>query len=369
MTKFIYRSKTDENLIGNSYLYMEKMIFGSKDNQEKTSIFRDMFSKAVKKVAIYPWGTDTDDLNSTATGICKYNDNDAIEIEMWGYTNAPTDKYKWIEHQGVHEFCHAFVDILSLTNSDKIVKKGIVRENHAGLIKETDQKTGEFVDHHYYGKMFNETMMDIISAMAINNFAPEITYKTVDDVLSENYTKTGNQQTGYTFFTSLTRLMIAAFSNVGDKNFKYQDKVDAGESIFNQNYKLRDGSVVKANDFLYGIVFDPLHIEKEFDKYMDDDSWRTFSQSLDTFFMHYQKTGELLPENVALIMEYIPDFCNKRMADYERRGAITIDESNNMASNFNEIWNSMQREYGAYFSQERINKISDRASKYRASKY
>lgn len=369
MTKFIYRSKTDENLIGNSYLYIEKMIFGSKDNQEKTSIFRDMFSKAVKKVAIYPWGTDTDDLSSTATGICKYNDNDAIEIEMWGYTNAPTDKYKWIEHEGVHEMCHAFVDILSLSTSKKIVKKGIVRENHAGLIKETDQKTGEFVDHHYYGKMFNETMMDIISAMAINNFAPEITYKTVDDVLSENYTKTGNQQTGYTFFTSLTRLMIAAFSNVGDKNFKYQDKVDAGESIFNQNYKLRDGSVVKANDFLYGIVFDPLHIEKEFDKYMDDDSWRTFSQSLDTFFMHYQKTGELLPENVALIMEYIPDFCNKRMADYERRGAITIDESNNMASNFNEIWNSMQSEYGAYFSQERINKIGDRASKYRASEY
>ena len=32
--------------------------------------------------------------------------------------------------------------------------------------------------------------------------------------------------------------------------------------------------------------------------------------------------------------------------------------------NFNKIWNSMQKEYGSYFSKQDINDIYDRASRY-----
>lgn len=364
MTKYIYKSDADRKLIENSFSYIANMIFGSKNNKDKTSIMREMFAEYVKKVEIIPWGINKEYINSNTPGVCRFDDEDKIIIEMWGYTNAPVDKRKWIEHEGVHEFCHAFVDLLSSATSKKITKKGVVRENSAGLIEETDPKTGKLVGNHYYGKMFNETMMDIISAMAINNYAPTITYTTVDDVLRNNYTTTGNQQTGYTFFTSITRLMIAAFSNVGDSNFNYQSYVDAGYGIFTLTNKLGDGSVVRGNDFLYGIVFDPMHIEKEFDKYMGDDAWRTVCHAIDSWFINYQRTGELPAKNVKLIMDLIPDFCNKRMADYERRGLVTLDERINMVGNFNRIWNSMQSEYGAYFSKSDIDEIYNRARKY-----
>lgn len=375
MTKYIYSSQTDANLIGNSFSYISKMILGS-NQAENISLMKSLFEKYVDKVEIVPWGVNTEYINSKTPGICKVLDNGKITIQMWGYTNAPKSKYKWIEHEGVHEFCHAFADILPMRNSKQIVKKGkekvngemkifeIVRENHAGLIRETDKATGKPFGRHYYGKMFNETMMDMISAMAINNFAPDITNTTVDDVLHNNYITTGNQETGYTFFTSITRLMIAAFSNVGFQNFNYQQIVEYGQSMFALKAKLADGSEVKANDFLYGIIYDPLHIEQEFDKYMGDDAYRTVCEYLDGLFLEYQQTKKLPADKVKLIMNLLPDFCNKKMADYERRGAISAEQRISMVSNFNRIWNSMQKEYGSYFSKEDINDIYGRANTY-----
>ena len=374
MTKYTYYSKIDENLIGNSFSYISKMILGSKQS-ENISIMKNMFESLVEKVEIVPWGVHTEDLNSNTPGICKVLDDDKFSIHMWGYSNAPKNKYKWIQHEGVHEFCHAFADILSI-NSKRIIKKGkekvngemktfeIVRENCAGLIKETDNATGAPIGHHYYGKMFNETMMDMISAMAINNFAPDITNTTIDDILYNNYTTTGNQETGYTFFTSITRLIIASFSNVGYQNFNYQKIVNSGNSIFTLKLTLGDGREVKANDFLYGIIHDPLHIEQEFDKYMGDDAYRMMCEFLDGLFLEYQKTKQLPADKVKLIMQLIPDFCNMKIADYERRGAISAQERGVMVGNFNKIWNSMQREYGTYFSKQDINDIYERASKY-----
>lgn len=373
MTKYSYKSQADANFIGNSFSYMSKMILGA-TQKEKIALMKDLFEKTVDSVEVYPWGTITADLNENAPGICKVN-GDKVEIKMWGYTNAPQDKHKWLEHEGVHEFCHSFADALC-KNSNKVVKNGtirkngtaqdieIVRENDAGMIKQTNKKTGEFVGNHYYGKMFNETMMDMITAMAINNYAPDVTNTTVDDVLKNHYTTTGNQETGYTLFTSITRLMISAFSNIGYKNFNYQDIVNSGNSMFSLNVQLEDGTTVKANDFLYGIVFDPLHIEKEFDKYMGDDAYRTVCEYLDGLFINYQQTKQLPADKIKLIMQLIPDFCNKKMADLERRGAISKEGREIMVSNFNKIWNAMQKEYGAYFSKQDINEIYDRARKY-----
>ena len=374
MTKYLYQSEKDAQLIGDSFSYISKLIFGSKQGR-KIKIGKDLFETVVDKVEIVPWGINTEDINSSTPGICKVLDVDKFVIQMWGYTNAPKSQYKWIEHEGVHEFCHAFANTLSM-NSKKVVKPGkvtekgkeksynIVRENYAGLIRETDNATGKSIGNHYYGKMFNETMMDIIAAMAINNFAPDMTETTVDDLLYKNYSSTGNQETGYTFFTSITRLMAAAFSNVGIKDFNYQKIVDMGESIFSLDVEMNDGSTCKANDFLYGIVFDPLHIEQEFDKYMGDDAYRIVCEYLDGLFLEYQRTKKLPADKVKLIMNLLPDFCNKKMADYERRGAISAEERIVMVGNFNRIWNSMQKEYGSYFSKQDINDIYDRAGKY-----
>lgn len=375
MTRYVYGSQMDANLIGNSFSYLSKMIFGSK-KAENISLMKDLFEKSVEKVEVVPWGVNTENVSFNTPGICMVLDDNKFAIEMWGYINAPMNQHKWIEHECVHELCHSFAGILPMLDPKIIVKQGkekvngevktfdIVRENQAGLIKETDRATGESIGRHYYGKMFNETTMDMVSAMAINNFAPDITTTTIDDVLQNNYVTTGNQETGYTIFTSITRLMIAAFSNVGFQNFNYQQIADIGESIFTLKATLADGSEVKANDFLYGIMFDPLHIEQEFDKYMGDDAYRTVCQFLDGMFLEYQRTKKISPDSVKLIMNLLPDFCNKKMSDYEKRGAISEEERIAMVGNFNKIWNSMQSEYGSYFSKKDIDDIYDRAKKY-----
>ena len=32
---------------------------------------------------------------------------------MYGYEGASVNKYSFIKHEGIHEFCHAFVDLVS----------------------------------------------------------------------------------------------------------------------------------------------------------------------------------------------------------------------------------------------------------------
>ena len=55
-------------------------------------------------------------------------------------------------------------------NPDGIIRNSILYKNHMGMIRESNAKTGELVGQHYYEKMYNETMMDIITSMAINCF-------------------------------------------------------------------------------------------------------------------------------------------------------------------------------------------------------
>ena len=42
---------------------------------------------------------------------------------------------------------------------------------------------------------------------------------------------------------------------------------------------------------------------------------------------------------------------------------MDLETATQIVSNFNRIWNSMQKEYGAYFSQEDIDDIARRAGR------
>lgn len=124
---------------------------------------------------------------------------------------------------------------------------------------------------------------------------------------------------------------------------------------------MQNGSQYKANDFLYGMLFDPLHVNEEFDKFMGKESWRTFSEWQDRLFIDCL-LGQTIPsEDVKQIMNILPDFLNKKMNCYLSHGLIDQAGANAIIGNFNRIWNSMQREYGVYFSQREINKIGKRA--------
>ncbi len=367
MTKLYYKCNEDNHLIHQSFNNLAFLIFG-KNNEQEIRNFDNHFERRVERVEVQPRGTITESLNYRTPGICRYLPNGNLSIEMWGYANSKPENYSWIKHEGTHEFCHAFVDLLPEVKSkhkEGYVSNGILRKNFGGMIEELNPRTRQRIKPGLYGKMFNETSMDIISSIAINNFDSNGNGVTADEILNTNYKNWGNQETGYSFWTSITRLTIAAFSN--NPNTNYQDIINKGYSMFDIETVMNNGETYKANDFLYGIVFDPIHIEKEFDKFVGEDCYRKFCECLDLMFLESLENKKIEPENVKIIMNILPDFLNNKINYYRENGIISMENSNKIIGNFNRIWNSMQTEYNAYFSQQDINDIASRANKNQAN--
>ena len=361
MTKYYYSCKEDKRLIEKSFYNIAYIIFGKK-NVDKINTLREFWEEMVSDVNVFPQGSVHDRINCNTPGVCRLDkETKKLKIEMLGYKGANNTQSSWIKHEGTHEFCHSFVDLLPQIMSEHeggIIKNGILCENHMGMIKETNPLTGELVGHHYYGKMYNETMMDIISSIAINYFDSSSNLKTVNDILNKHYNDWGNEKTGYSIFTSLTRLTIAAFSNVANPD--YDAVIRSGYGIFDVKKKLKNGEMQYANDFLYGIIYDPLHIEEEFDKFMGNGYYRTFCEYLDKLFLTALDNQKLPSDDVKRVMNILPDFLNKKMNFYLKNNLMDLDVANQIVSTFNRIWNSMQKEYGAYFSQKDIDDIAKR---------
>ena len=161
-------------------------------------------------------------------------------------------------------------------------------------------------------------------------------------------------------FTSITRLAIAAFSNNGNVN--YQNVINNGGDIFSLVTEMNNGERYRANDFLYGILFDPLHIESKFDKFMGQGAYRIFCEYLDRLFMSCKRKQDIPSEEIKRIMNILPDFLNKKIDYYLEHGLIDPEGAVRIVSNFNGIWNQMQLEYSAYFSNNDIEAIRLRAS-------
>lgn len=358
MTKYYYTCEQDRNLNAKSFDNIAFIIFG-KNNTFKIEAFKEIFQRIVSEINVYPQGTITRWINNSTPGICR-EENEKLIIEMWGYALASREMYSFIKHEATHEFCHGFIDVLQQLSAKKkngVVRDNILYSNHMGMIKESAVRTGKLVNQHYYGKMYNETMMDIITSMSINAFDSNHP-SNIDEILKSDYTKWGNAVTGYSIFTSITRLTIAAFSN--NANVCYQNLVDNGFGIFDGSTKMKNGEKYKINDFLYGIVFDHLHIEEEFDKFMGTGNYRIFAEYLDRLFISFLGKKRLPSDEIIKIMNILPDFLNRKMAFYKRHGIIDENGATKIIENFNQIWNSMQKEYRAYFSRQDIDEIARR---------
>ena len=373
MTKYSYSNNIDKNICDRAFYYNAWLLFGK--NNTKVNTFKQHFEETVKQINILPYDSNGKYITPIKPGICKTISNDnELEIEAAGTKNAPLDRYYWILHEIVHEYCHAFAHMASriFTNypQGKIINDveiGRIKcENSMGLIAEKNPNTGDLIGYHYYGDMFRETMMDMITSIGLVAYESQYSKKgvTADTIFISHHDEWHVSKTGYALFTSITRLLITAFSNSGYVN--YQDLINQGKSIFNVEVIMRNGENLKANDFIYGIMCDPLHIQDSFDKYLGEDAYRLFAKLLDRNFIQYKQT-ELLPqtftEDLKVIMKYIANFLNVKLSDYIDKGLLTVKDKNKIVDNFNVIWNSMLSEYKTYFSQEEYDEIYRLATK------
>ena len=363
MTVFNYNGyQKDLDLINDSYEHIGNIIFGTKAEEQKKALTA-LFYKEVSEVNVHPQGRITPYLNQHTSGVCRPNTQTGKTIiDFYGYIGARPSQYAYIKHTAAHEFCHMYTYFVqkALNKHPYGIKvNGMLYEYQKRYVKVTNIQTGEVVAA--YGLMRDETMMDIITSMSNVAFDPN-TDKNVDDILKHSYDKWGSATTGYSLFTSITRLFIAAFSNNG--SVKYQQIVNNGDSIFNAKTKMSDNKTVRyVNDYLYGTVFDPLHIDMEYDKFMGVGKYGEISEKLD-LALHKAQKGTMISKNlIKEVMNDLADFLNRRMDYYISNKILTTEDANKIIDNFNEIWNNMQIEYSTYFTIDELKAIARRNGK------
>jgi len=279
--------------------------------------------------------------------------NGTSEILMKGYLGAPEYKYDSIQHTFSHEISHAIYCIMN-RSQDRVNSNGNIMH---WIGKCNGEKFigggGTLVSigtKKRYGKLFEETLMDIRTSIGLAEFDENYQARnpgvTADTILNKNINKwSNNTYTGYSTMTSITRLMIAAFSN--EPNINYHYWIQRGEPIDTIKCRRLDGSIMYANDFLYGMMYDPIHIMEEYDKYMGEGAYLELLKSSDKIYAQaINATPSIDRQEVKALMKNIAHFANLRTSDLKQRGVFSSQDITILSGQFNKIWNSMLGEYG-----------------------
>ncbi len=370
----------DEQLANSAFYALALLIFG-KNNIRDINNFKSIFESLISRIDILdqtePYPLITDKKKGGCALLKLVNGEDEMSQRLFiffrglrGIESFPDRGIRTHDamHDCTHEFAHAFVEILSRIRAkyqDGIDRDGVHVKNSMGGIKEIhgiNPTTREPIVTEY-GLIYTETMTDIIASMANNQLLTVQNQRSIDAMLKSRQSEWGNPATGYSIFTSITRLTIAAFSN--DGFVSYDQLAASGVGIFDHVTTLRDGSRVFTNDFLFGSVFDPMHIERVFDSVMASEgyTWKELCTKLDSMFARC-KSNEFSNEQDALralgpdirfVMGRLAKFTNLRLG---RLGSkISVAQISAINSNFNRIFKDMQDEYGAYFSRGEIDRM------------
>ena len=254
-------------------------------------------------------------------------------------------------HTESHELFHMFSSLipgLMKDNKNVLIENGLKYYNTLGYYASFDG-----FNQLYYGEMFCETLTDMLSAIAVNTYNPMFKNEVcANDVLRKNYSNWKSNVSGYTFFTSLTRLAIAAFSN--DPNSDFDDMIKNKKNIFFGRMKGRNGQILMKNDMLYGYIADPLHTKREFEKVLGEGMYDKFNLVIDSAFNSALEKQVMDAKVIKNYLKILPTFLNKKIDMYEKKGIFNKEDSIKIINNFNRVWNEVKKEYGIYFSQEDI---------------
>jgi hypothetical protein len=374
----IERNFTDDRdgpMCDKAFYYGAGLLFG-RNNAAAISQYKGIFEDKVEKVTTIPWGERGERIGGNIPGMCILVPTDdrqdyGLQIEMMGHRNAPQSVSSWLRHEFMHEFAHAHSDIAALIlarHQDGVIAsengRKVLKKNTMGIIMERFFEADELKGYQFYGQMINETMMDMIAQAELVAFEGGSRNISLDDVFLRRFNDWSDAKSGYTTFTSLTRLMLTAFSNNGF--YSFQKVFNDGGGIFTNTTKMKDGAILKSNDFMYGIMCDPLHIEIEFDKYMGQGKYRELSNDLDSAFGDYLKDGYINKDGkirIKIAMFLLSDFLNRKTNDYLATGRATERDVEKIKTEFNKIWQPLQTEYKVYFSEIELEKIRSDAGR------
>lgn len=369
MTVVTTKDPRDISAINKAKEFNTRLLCGDKYPQHSKEFLEQLENKLLS-VNVIAANESTFSVNSSTPGSCQPLPNGESRITMRGFKNCSYTNYQFTIHEFIHEYWHAILNAGSFITGDSKYSRNHIGQdgklykkvNGDGVVQIIDPVTNEVKKE--YGLMFLETSADIFTTLSLMAFEPMFPREgvNVDTVFEKHFNEWGDSPTGYSVFTTLTRLLIAAFSNNG--YISYQDLVNEGYSVFYSKVKNDNGTTAYLNDYLYGIVSDPLHIEKSYDKFMGKGSYEQLCTLMDSVFREYSNTRTFTPKMRLQIKKFIitvADFSNKKLGWELQSGIININTKNSIVSKFNRIWNTIAYEYGFNVTQEDLNEIYKRA--------
>ena len=276
--------KKDEIEINRAYADILKL-FG----QENQRII-NACNNRISDITTYPFNYVGNGINNREPGKTGYENgiNSKINVRVKGTEHSNVSDAQishYIRHELIHAFTAAAYDafgnhkLAGYNNNIPFYNNTIINGKECqavdGTIYEKDiSGTGKNKIHN---GGYCESMADILAICSKIAFDDNFRAQgiSIDTVLKKSISdwNINNITTGYFSSIPLSRLTIAAFSNFPNANYQYI--LDNGGSIFSTTTTDK-GVEVKINDFLYGIMNDPIYIAKEFDKIIGEGQGRNF---------------------------------------------------------------------------------------------
>lgn len=251
---------------------------------------------------------------------------------------------KNILHTDAHEIFHVFSAIIPTIiegNNNSYISNNSIYYNSMGSIGMYNNR-----GVHNYGIMFKETLTDILARLSLTRFNNEFDNTiSSNDILkkSDSDYESYGANSGYTAFTYLTKLAIAAFSN--DKDADFDNMIKNGKNIFFGRKKAPNNEKIFKNDLLYGYLANPLHIKEKWEEINGINSYDEFCSEIDNTFSTYLNTGIIDCNNLYLHMAKITEYMNKRVDHYLNIGRLSFEEALSITNNYNKVWKEVNDEY------------------------
>ena len=309
----------------------------------------------ISNITTYPFDYEGNGISGREPGKTGYENgiNSKINVRVRGYEHSHISDAQ-IEHYIRHEIVHAFAaSAYDAFGNHKVVGyNGVIPYYNNTVI---NGKVCQAVDGSIYEKSINgtsdnkiygggycESMTDIFAICSKVAFDDNFRKRgiTVDTVLKKRILdwNINNIITGYFSSIPLSRLTIAAFSNFPNVNYQYI--LDNGGSIFSTTTTDK-GAVVKINDFLYGIMNDPIYIAKEFDKISGEGKYFEFCSYVD-MCVNNQAPQQVIVGIINILTKFVIQNTNAKV----KNGTYTRGWGDKIIEEFESIKNDVLKDYG-----------------------
>lgn len=237
---------------------------------------------------------------------------------------------------------------LSIPNIDFIdlYNNGAKKLVYNGLIIE-EKLNDKF---NYYGELMNEIGLDFLANICLMKKYKTIATKTYNDLL---YTSTWiyNKRK---HFRTIIRLLILAMNNDFNHICVKFNKSFIDNKIYLRTIKGYLYQTVPANDFLYGLIYDGLYTEKQFDKYSSKGDYKLLCEKLDDLYHNNIIDKSIIKEAIIIITAMYKN----KIYYLEHYKVINDEIKKNLFNKFDIILKQAIKEFELKFTKQEVVNIN-----------